>query len=160
MKVTHQLLATTSHRVVGRVGVVMAVVEVNLVVMVEVGATNNHLNMEEVTTTRHQATTPLFHQATVSRASMVRVEVRIRSILSKRCCFPKSDCLTFLSEYGEDSPPMSSGGSGGYGGPEGGYGGPDARGRGRAFGGRGSGGFDRGYDRGGRGVPRGRGGMG
>lgn len=75
MKVTHRPLATTSHPVVYRVEVVMGAAVVRLVAMGAVGATNNHLHMEEVTTTSLQATT-LLHRATVSRARTVKVEVR------------------------------------------------------------------------------------
>lgn len=56
--------------------VVTAAVVVSLVAMEAAGATNNHPNMEEVTTTSLQATTPPLHRATVSRASTVKVEVR------------------------------------------------------------------------------------
>lgn len=76
MKVIRRLLATTSHRAVDRVEVVMAAVEVRLVAMGAVGATSNHPNMEEVTTTSLRATTPPLHRATASKASMVKVEVR------------------------------------------------------------------------------------
>lgn len=76
MKVTHRPLDTTSHPAAGRVEVVMGAVEVRQVDTVAAGATNNHPNMEEVTTTRLQATAPLLHRATVSRASMVKEEVR------------------------------------------------------------------------------------
>lgn len=75
-KVARRLLATTSHRAVDTVEEVTAAVEVRLVAMGGAGATNNHPNMGEVTTTNLQATTPPLHRATVSRASMVRVEVR------------------------------------------------------------------------------------
>lgn len=75
MKVTRRPLATTSHPVVYRVEVVMEAVAVRLVAMGAVGATNNHLNMEEVTTTSLQAIT-LLRRASVSRASTVKVEVR------------------------------------------------------------------------------------
>lgn len=75
MKVTHSPLGTISHPVVYRVEVVMGAVAVRLVAMGAAGATNNHLNMEEVTITSLQATT-LLRRAIVSRASTVRVEVR------------------------------------------------------------------------------------
>lgn len=78
MKVTHRPLAITSHPAVDRAVVVMGAVEVRVVDMVAAGATNNHPNMEEVTTTSLRATTPLLHRATASRASMVKVEVRNR----------------------------------------------------------------------------------
>lgn len=75
MKVTRRPLATTSHRAVDRVEVVTAAVAVRLVAMGAAGATNNHPNTEEeVTTTSLQATTPPRHRATVSRASMAKVE--------------------------------------------------------------------------------------
>lgn len=54
----------------------MAAVEVRLVAMGAVGATNSHPNMEEVITTSLQATALPIHKATVSRASMVKEEVR------------------------------------------------------------------------------------
>lgn len=76
MRVAHQLLATTCHRVVDTVEEVMAAVGVRLVAMGAVGATSNHPNMEEVITTSLQATALPIHRATVSRASMVKEEVR------------------------------------------------------------------------------------
>lgn len=82
MKVTRRPLATTSHRAVDRVEVVTAAVEVRLVAMGAAGATNNHPNTEEVTTTSLRATTRPLHRATVSRASMVKVEVRDGFILT------------------------------------------------------------------------------
>lgn len=82
MKVARRLLATTSHRAVDTVEEVTAAVEVRLAAMGAAGATNNHPNTEEVTTTSLQATTPLLHRATVSRANMVKVEVRHGFILT------------------------------------------------------------------------------
>lgn len=76
MKAAHRLLATTSRQVADTAEGAMAVVEVRLAVMGAAGATNNHHNMEEVTTTHLQATTPPLHRTTASRASMGRVEVR------------------------------------------------------------------------------------
>ena len=74
MKVAHSLPATTSLQAVEEV---TAVVEVSLVAMGAAAATNPHPNMEEVTTTRLQATTPPLHRATASRASMAKVEVNM-----------------------------------------------------------------------------------
>lgn len=82
MKVTHRPLDITRPPVVDRVEVVMGAVEVRQVDTVAAGVTNNHPNMEEVTTTRLQATTPLLHRATVSRASMVKAEVRKKFTLT------------------------------------------------------------------------------
>lgn len=79
MKVAHSLLATTSPQAVEEV---TAVVEVSLVAMGPAGATNHHPNMEEVTTTRLQATTLPLHRATVSRASMAKVEVKHGLVLT------------------------------------------------------------------------------
>lgn len=82
MKAAHSLLATTSRRVVDRVEVVTAAVEVRVVAMEAAGATNNHPNTVEVTTTSLRATTRPLHRATASRASMVKVEVRDGFILT------------------------------------------------------------------------------
>ena len=98
MMAAHRLLATTSHWVVDRVEVVTAAVVVSLGATEAAGATNNHPNMEEVTTTSLQATTPPLHRATVSRASTVKVEVRHAFIfLMCRLCV----CFCFLFLWNE-----------------------------------------------------------
>lgn len=83
----HRLLATTSRQVADTAEEAMAVVEVRLAVMGVVGATNNHHNTEEVTTTHLQATTPPLHRTTASRASMGRVEVRHEFVFTSYIVF-------------------------------------------------------------------------
>lgn len=81
MKEALRLQVTTSPQAVDRAEVVMAAVAVILVAMGAAGATSNHRNMEEGTTTSPLTTTPPLHRATVNRASMARVEVMVMKAL-------------------------------------------------------------------------------
>lgn len=83
MKVAQSLLASTSRQAVEEV---MAVVEDRLAAMGAMGATNNHPNMEEVTTTSLQATA-LPRRATVSRVTTAKVEVKHGFILTSYVYF-------------------------------------------------------------------------
>lgn len=88
MKVAQSLQASTSRQAVEEVMAVvedrLAVVEDRLAAMGAMGATNNHPNMEEVTTTSLQATALPRHRATVNRVTTVKVEVKHGFILTSK----------------------------------------------------------------------------
>lgn len=82
MMAARRLPATTSRRVLDKVGVVMAAVAARLVAMGTAEVTNNHPNTEEVTTTSHPAITPPLLRAMDNRARTVRVVVSMRFLLT------------------------------------------------------------------------------